>query len=142
MMLLYLSIVWHHESVLQMSKVYGNIGESIQESTQSGDLTLKGRLRDIFWPVYNFLADICSKSEHGPFILQLSLKHPEAGDPWNAIPLDEAQEYIHKLYSKRSDENIIPKLPEDLCKRLEGAIVSFIVKSIEAVSTRRTDSNS
>jgi hypothetical protein len=142
MMLLYLSIVWHHERVLQMSKVYGSIGESVQETVKSSDFTLKGNLLRVFWSVRNFLVDICSRSEHGPFILQLSLKHPESGDPWNERSLDEAQEYIQKLYNKRFDKDIAPNLPEDLCKRLEGVKVSFVVKNIQAVTTRRKDGNS
>lgn len=130
MLVLYLSIVWHHERVLHLSKVHDM--HVRQKVRQDQGWTLKSLLSYLYWSAYNFVADICSKSEDEPYIIHVSLKKPEgAASPWNERSMTEAHECIHRLYRRSFDPDIMYWLPQDLCERLKDVDISFCVKSIE-----------
>ena len=117
MILLYLGIVWHHQRVLQMAAVCRGLGDQAREDSGGG---VRAKALDLFWNVCNFFLDICSKSEHAPFVIYLTVRRPAAeGDketkvrPWHQRGLDQVSERVHHLYNTSGrSERIKQKCPE------------------------------
>ncbi|UPQ97876.1 Piezo non-specific cation channel protein [Chloropicon primus] len=137
-MVLYLSIVWHHERVVQRSRVSRGFVEQFHVGHAR---SVKEKLNRYYWKVHNFFAEICHRSEHAarmPFIIHVSLRRLENGRPWSERSLDEAIEQVYHLYNSRKDSRLRERVP-DLYSRLERVDASFIVKSIDAVLDESTD---